>query len=60
MSRKQTVISVEEDGKTYYLNLTAARKLKGTDGAPLFRKEGESYVFDHYRRVSLLRKDGYV
>lgn len=60
MARKQTIVTVEEDGKVFYLNLTEMRKLKGTQSVSIFRKEDGKYIFDHYRRVSLLRKEGYV
>lgn len=60
MARKQTIVTVEEDGKIFYLNLTQMRKLKGNQSASLFRKEDGKYIFDHFRRVSLLRKEGYI
>lgn len=60
MARRQNIVTVEEDGKVFYLNLTEMRKLKGAESAALFRREGEAYIFDHWRRVSLLRKEGYV
>lgn len=59
MPRKPLIVTVERDGNTYYLNLTATRKLKSNESAHLFRLENGKYVFDHYERVGLLRKDGF-
>lgn len=57
-TRLHTFCSVEREGKELWVDLTDARKKKGIDSAYLYRLEDGNLVFDHYERVSLLRKEG--
>lgn len=60
MKRPHTFCSVERSGKTFWVDLTDARKKRGMDSAYLYRLEYGKLIFDHYERVSLLRKEGVV
>lgn len=57
-SRAHTFCSVKRDGKEMWVDLTDTRKKKGIDSAYLYRMEDGKLIFDHYERVSLLRKEG--
>ena len=59
-TRPHTFCSVERDGKELWVDLTDTRKKKSIDSAHLFRLEDGKLVFDHYERVSLLRKEGVI
>ena len=54
--RPHTFCSVERNGKQFWVDLTDARKKKGADSGYLYRLEDGKLIFDHYERVSLLRK----
>lgn len=57
-TRKHQFCTVERNGVEYWVDITDTRKKKATDSAYLYRLEGDQLVFDHYERVSLLRKEG--
>ncbi len=57
-SRPHTFCSVERDGKELWVDLTDTRKKKSIDSAYLYRLENGKLIFDHYERVSILRKEG--
>jgi hypothetical protein len=59
-TRHHTFCSVERDGKELWVDLTDARKKKGIDSAHLYRLENGQLRFDHYERISLLRKEGFT
>jgi hypothetical protein len=59
-TRRHTFCPVERDGKELWVDLTDARKKKGIDSAHLYRLENGQLCFDHYERISLLRKEGFT
>lgn len=58
--RPHSFCSVEENGKEFWVDLTDARRKRSWESAHLYRLEDGELIFDHYRRVSLLRKEGVV
>lgn len=57
-TRPHTFCSVERDGRELWVDLTDTRKKKSIDSAYLYRMEDGKLIFDHYERVSILRKEG--
>lgn len=57
-TRNHLFCTVERNGVEYWVDITDTRRKKGTDSGYLYRLEDGKLVFDHYERVSLLRKEG--
>ena len=55
--RVHTFCSVERDGKELGVDLADTRKKKGMDRGFAYRLEDDKPVFNHYERISLLRKE---
>ena len=59
-SRRHKFCKVEYNGKSYWVDLTATRKLRGMDSARLYTLVGGSLIVARLVRVSILRSQGVI
>lgn len=59
-SRRHKFCKVKYDGKSYWVDLTATRKLRGIDSARLYTLEDGRLTVAKLVRVSVLRSQGVI
>lgn len=57
-SKRHRFCKVEHNGKSYWVDLTATRRLRGTDSAKLYTLEGGRLTVAKLVRVSIIRELG--